>query len=129
MDNLRYHGEVSCVLPHGNVLVIGIDVLPGPYGGQGRVIDLTCWNSGVPGTDVHSVGVFCSADARATASHLFNAADLVDRVETGQRAGIIGVRQLPTVTLCGSRFYIDERLRQLRSVENPHHFFDLEDRG
>jgi len=128
MEKPDYHGEVTCVLPHDNVIVLGIDIRRNPYGGRENVIDLTFWNSGIPGTDVYSAGVFCPDDARSLAAHLVNAADLAEQAETEQYAGITGVRVLPTVTLCGTRFIIDERLRQLRNAENPAHFFDLEDR-
>jgi hypothetical protein len=128
MDKPDYHGEVTCILPHENVIVLGVDIRRNPYGGRENVIDLTSWNSSVPlNTDVCSAGVFCPADARSLAAHLVNAADLTDQAER-QYAGIIGVRKLPIITLCGTRFIIDERMRQLRNAENPAHFFDLEDR-
>lgn len=37
-------------------------------------------------------------------------------------------KSLPSITICGREFYVDERLRQLRSVENPHHYFDLDEK-
>lgn len=30
------------------------------------------------------------------------------------------IRQLPIVTLCGERYFVDERLQELRNVQNPH---------
>ncbi len=36
-------------------------------------------------------------------------------------------RQLPVVALLGKRFFVDERLRQLRNVEDPHEFIDIPD--
>jgi hypothetical protein len=129
MEKPDYHGEVTCVLPHDNVIVLGVDIRRNPYGGRANVIDLTFWNSGIPlNTDVCSAGVFCPDDARSLASHLLNAASVIDQVEMEKRAGITGVRVLPTIMLCGTRFIIDERLRQLRNAENPAHFFDLDDR-
>jgi hypothetical protein len=35
-------------------------------------------------------------------------------------AELSGVRQLPTVSLWGKRYFIDERLSELRNVEDPH---------
>lgn len=31
-----------------------------------------------------------------------------------------GARSLPVVKLGGKRYYVDERLREIRNVENPH---------
>ncbi len=36
-------------------------------------------------------------------------------------------RQLPIVEYEGKRWYFDERLRQIRTVENPHDYQDLND--
>lgn len=36
-----------------------------------------------------------------------------------------GPRILPTITLSGKRYFIDERLRQLRNTADPHDFVDL----
>jgi hypothetical protein len=36
-----------------------------------------------------------------------------------------GPCELPTITLWGRRFYIDERLKELRNVENPHDRVEL----
>jgi len=38
------------------------------------------------------------------------------------------VRQLPIITRNGKKYYIDERLRQLRNINNPHDYIDLEDK-
>lgn len=35
-----------------------------------------------------------------------------------------GPAVLPTVTIGEQEYYVDERLRQLRNVENPHDFID-----
>ena len=45
----------------------------------------------------------------------------------GCRNGSVGTpRQLPAVTLKnGKTYFVDERLRQLRNVHNPHDFIDL----
>jgi len=37
------------------------------------------------------------------------------------------VRQLPIVTYKGKKYYRDERLRQLRNVNNPHDYINFED--
>lgn len=79
------------------------------------------------GGDWATVGLMCPDDARSLALHLLNAAEIANMVEEQPHAGIIGVRCLPTITLCGNQFFIDERLRQLRNAENPMHFFDLDD--
>ena len=36
-----------------------------------------------------------------------------------------GPRQLPTVNLKKKKYYVDERLGQLRNVDNPHNFIDF----
>jgi len=33
--------------------------------------------------------------------------------------------ELPTVTIGGQEYFVDDRLRQLRNVENPHDFIDF----
>jgi hypothetical protein len=40
-----------------------------------------------------------------------------------------GPRELPIVGLCGNEFFLDEQLRQIRSIRNPLHSFDLDDRS
>lgn len=127
MEKPHYHGEVCSVLPDVQI-VLGVDLFPNHFnGGRGYVIDLTTWNTRMSDTAVYSVGLLCPDDARSLAGHLENAASLADRATAEQGAGIIGVRQLPTIRLCGRVFIIDERLRQLRNVANPKHSFDLDD--
>jgi hypothetical protein len=41
------------------------------------------------------------------------------------RDGRHAPRRLPTVTIWEKRYFIDERLGQLRNVEAPHDFIDL----
>lgn len=36
-----------------------------------------------------------------------------------------GCRTLPIITYEGKKWFFDERLRQLRNVENPHEWTDL----
>jgi hypothetical protein len=36
-----------------------------------------------------------------------------------------GPTALPTVTIGEQEYYVDERLRQLRNIENPHDFIDF----
>lgn len=76
--------------------------------------------------EANPMGSLSPADARSLALHLVNAADVADQLieQTGSTSG---VRMLPTIRLCGTQFFIDERLRQLRNVENPEHFFDLDE--
>jgi hypothetical protein len=37
------------------------------------------------------------------------------------------VRQLPTIEYKGKKYFRDDRLRQIRNVENPHDYVDFED--
>jgi hypothetical protein len=37
-----------------------------------------------------------------------------------------GVRMLPIVTIKGKRYFVDERLREYRAVENPHDRIPME---
>jgi hypothetical protein len=128
MDNPQFHAEVATIF-NGQRRVLGVDIYPNPDrvgSAAPAVIEVTCWSTRQD-TALHSVGVLAPADARALAAHLANAAGLVEQFDPEVRAGIEGVRLLPTITLCGRRFYIDERLRQLRNAENPDHYFDLVD--
>ncbi len=61
-------------------------------------------------------------DARAFAQLLANAAKVAD----AEGSDAPGVRKLTSIMLCGKEFIIDERLRQLRSVDDPGHCFDLD---
>ncbi len=36
-------------------------------------------------------------------------------------------RELPKIQIAGKTYYADERLRQLRNVENPHDYIDFDD--
>ena len=36
-------------------------------------------------------------------------------------------RELEKIQIAGKTYYADERLRQLRNVENPHDYIDLDD--
>lgn len=92
--------------------------------GRRSLVNLRRSTSG--GEEKEDVGLMDSENARMLASLLINAADLVKETDLDFQTGITGVRQLPTITLCGNRFFIDERLRQLRNVENPAHSFNLD---
>jgi hypothetical protein len=61
-------------------------------------------------------------NARVLSSVLKDAADSVQEL-TGVASSTI--RRLPVMTLCGSRYYLDERLHQLRLVERPEVTIDL----
>lgn len=39
------------------------------------------------------------------------------------------VRQLPIIELNGKHYFRDDRLRQIRNVENPHDFMDFSEAG
>jgi hypothetical protein len=40
---------------------------------------------------------------------------------------IIMIRQLPTIEYKGKKYFRDDRLRQIRNVENPHDYVDFEE--
>jgi len=37
------------------------------------------------------------------------------------------VRQLPIIDYKGKKYFRDDRLRQIRNVDNPHEYVDFED--
>jgi len=37
------------------------------------------------------------------------------------------VRRLPVVEYKGKRYFLDDRLRQIRNVDNPHDYVDAQD--
>ena len=37
------------------------------------------------------------------------------------------VRRLPVVEYKGKRYFLDDRLRQIRNVDNPHDYVDSQD--
>jgi hypothetical protein len=61
-------------------------------------------------------------NAEATVWLLQRAARFVAALEHGLVADgeVRGPRELPTVKMFGRRFFLDERLKELRNVENPH---------
>jgi hypothetical protein len=127
MDKPQYHGEVTSVVT-GERIVLSVRLHSNLFeDGRGYVIDLTVWDANIPGTDVFSAGILRAADARSLAEHLLNAAGLAAKAEAEEGTGAVGKRKLPTITLCGKTFVIDDQLRQLRNVENPMHCFDLDD--
>lgn len=48
------------------------------------------------------------------------------RTREGHRYGSRGVRQLSVTEIGGKDYYVDERLKQLRNVDNPHDIIPLE---
>ena len=36
-------------------------------------------------------------------------------------------RELPQIQIAGKTYYADERLRQLRNIENPHDYIDFDE--
>lgn len=38
-------------------------------------------------------------------------------------------RRLPTIEINGKTYYVDNRLRQYRNVENPHDFINMDEEG
>jgi hypothetical protein len=126
MDEPYYCGHIQNIFSCGKEILSVELYHNAPPGQRKNLISVT--RSTNMGGDWAEIGLMCPNNARALASHLANAADIAEAAETEVRAGITGVRRLPSIVLCGTEFFIDERLRQLRSVENPAHFFDLEDR-
>jgi len=128
MDRQIFHAEVTNITDDRRETLL-VDVLPNPKEGQRRalvVLTLDTDDEHLPGRT--TVGTLCPANAQALAELLWDASDIAALLDEEPRAGIIGVRKLPTISLCGTEFIIDERMRQLRNVNNPAHFFDLEDR-
>jgi len=37
------------------------------------------------------------------------------------------IRQLPTIEYKGKKYFRDDRLRQIRNVDNPHDYIEFED--
>jgi hypothetical protein len=127
MDKPQFCGQVTTIHPTATeTLTVTIED-NADAGGSPFVIHLSLVTDRGGGLDVASTMDVCPADARSLAMHLRNAADMVDQADPEVRAGLNGVRCLPMITLCGTRFFLDERLRQLRNVENADHFFDLND--
>ena len=50
--------------------------------------------------------------------------EIRDDLAGGERTGMV---RLPIVPHKGKQYYFDERLRQLRNVNNPHDYIDLND--
>jgi hypothetical protein len=127
MDKPLFHAEVVNLSYRRETLLV--DVMPNLQEGQRRaVVDLRLDTDDEHMLGNWPVGTMCPDNAQALARFLWDAAGIAALLDEEPRAGITGVRVLPTITLCGTKFIIDERLRQLRNVENPAHFFDLEDR-
>lgn len=123
MDELHYHGEITTITPHRRQS-LSVDTLLRTYKDVPRPVTcLSAWNPDDydPSAEID----LSAADARSLAGHLLNAAAVLESGGPIRGAGLTGVRQLPTVTLCGIRFIIDERLRQLRNADDPCHVVDL----
>jgi len=52
---------------------------------------------------------------------------MLDSINEAQRKCGDGVKMLPIVHYEGKLWFLDERLKQLRNVQNPHDFIDLND--
>jgi hypothetical protein len=127
MDKPQFRGQITTIHPTAiETLTVTIED-NADAGGSPFVIHLSLVTDRDGGLDVASAMDVCPADARSLAMHLRNAADVVDQADPEVRAGLNGVRCLPMITLCGTRFFLDERLRQLRNVGEPNHYFDLDD--
>lgn len=50
---------------------------------------------------------------------------VIDLLQVALDSLDLGYRQLRSVRVRGASYFIDEKLMQLRNVENPHDFFDL----
>jgi len=125
MEKPHYYGQIATILltAEQNLSVSIEDNLEA--GGSPFVVRLSFKTGG--DVDVAGVMNVCTADAVSLASHLLKAANILDQAGPEVRAGLNGVRRLPIISLCGTRFFIDERLRQLRNVGNPDHYFDLDE--
>ncbi len=129
MDRPLFHGEVTNILESYRE-VLSVDVEVNKAAGQRQcLVELRKWSDDEHMEGSWPTGTLCPDNARSLAELLWNAADVAELLDGESRAGIVGVRQLPVILLCGKKFYIDARLRQLRSVENPMHAFDLDDRN
>ena len=58
---------------------------------------------------------------------LGNGHAMVGRIREVRRKCGDGVKMLPVVRYEGKAWFLDERLRQLRNVRNPHDFINLND--
>jgi hypothetical protein len=122
-----FHGEVTNILEQYRE-VLSVDVEINEVPGERRcLIELRKWSDDEHMEGSWPTGTLCPDNARSMAELLLDAAEVAELLDAEPRAGIIGVRHLPVISLCGKRFYIDARLRQLRNVENPMHYFDLDD--
>ncbi len=129
MDRPLFHGEVTNILEsYREVLSVDVEVNKAA-GHRQCLVELRKWSDDEHMEGSWPTGTLCPDNARSLAELLWNAADVAELLDGESRAGIVGVRQLPVILLCGKKFYIDARLRQLRSVENPMHAFDLDDRN
>lgn len=126
MEKHYYHGEITNFYGCEQE-TLTIEVRANPREGRKYLIELVPW-FGKEGRDGHGdISVMGPDNARSLVGHLYNAIEIAEHMEGEQTAGIDSGRMLPTILLCGSVFYIDERLKQLRNVDNPDHCFDLED--
>lgn len=83
---------------------------PGPFAERGHMIELY---EQLPGGRFGRLAVFSETDLQPAIVLLKEARDVVGQVS--------GALRLPTVSMCGSQYFIDTRLRELRDVDDPHH--------
>lgn len=129
MDGPTFHGEVISVRsPRKDTL--SVDVRQNSENGSSYIVQLG--SEAEEHDDEYgrylaesALTDLCPDDARSLAALLWNAADVAQGRKTG--AGLLGVRTLPTIRLCGTEYFIDEQLRQLRNVANPEQSFSLGD--
>lgn len=125
MKGPEFHGEVSNILSDRKE-TLTVDLLENLHVQRKFVIRLAHEIDDDPFAVTYAD--LCPDNTRSLGDLLHNAADVAEFAEPERMAGLIGVRPLPVICLCGTEFFIDERLRQLRNVGNPMHFFELEDR-
>jgi hypothetical protein len=129
MDRPIFHGEVINILDHRRETLL-VDVTRNPVPGQRAVvIDLRLVTDDEHMEGSWPVGTFCPANALALAEQLWSAAAIAELLDEEARAGVTGIRRLPVIHVCGTAFFVDERLRQLRAVDDPGHYFDLDGPG
>ena len=129
MDKQIFHGEVTNILSDRRETLL-VDVTLNPKEGQRQVlVELRFGTDDGQLKGKWAVATMCPADANALAEFLWDASGIAAHLDEEPRAGIIGARQLPVITICGKRFFIDGRLRQLRNVDDPGHSFDLDESG
>lgn len=127
MDKQIFHGEICNILPRRKE-TLSVDVRENDIEkARKQLVVFTLDADDQQSKGNVAVANMCPNNARGLAELLWDAAAIAELLESEPHAGIIGVRQLPTIMLCGMTFFIDDQLRQLRNAENPMHCFDLDD--